>query len=91
MRLCIALLLAAQSLPAPAADTPNAADQTKSSQKMKERLLQHVEARIKALEELHACIGAAAGMKAIGDCHEQERRKSKALREQARADLLAPR
>jgi hypothetical protein len=91
MRLCLALLIAALSLPAPAADTPNAADDAKSRQKMKERLLRHVEARIRALEELHACIGAAADMKAIGDCHEQERKKAKALREEARAETLAPR
>lgn len=94
MHLPIALLLAALSLPVLATDTSKPADGTKrqeSQQKMKERLLRHVEARIRILQDSHACIRAAADMKAIGDCHEQERRKTKALREQARADMLAPR
>lgn len=89
----IALLLAALSLPVAAADIPKPADGTKrqeSQQKMKDRLLRHVEGRIRILEDSHACIRAAADMKAIGDCHEQERRKTKALRKQDRADFLAP-
>ena len=91
MRCYIGLLLAALALPATAAAPPNPADDAKSRQKMKERLLRHVEARIKVLEELHACIGAAADMQALGACHEQERRKTTALRAQPRADLLLPR
>jgi hypothetical protein len=94
MHLPIALLLAVLSLPVLATDTSKTADGAKSQgsqQKLKERLLRHVEARIKILQDSHACIKAAADMKAFGDCHEQERRKTKALREQARADLLAPR
>lgn len=94
MHLPIALLLAALSLPVLAADAPKTVDGAKSpesQQKMKERLLRHVEARIKILQDSHACIKAAADMKAIGDCHEQERKLTKALREQARADMLAPR
>ncbi|MBL8503902.1 MAG: hypothetical protein JNL78_10720 [Rhodocyclaceae bacterium] len=94
MHLSIALLLAALSLPVLATDAPKTVDGAKppvSQQKMKERLLRHVEARIKILQDSHACIKAAADMQAIGDCHEQERKSTKALRERARAEMLAPR
>ncbi len=65
----------------------NAAKRDEMQQKMKERLIKHVDARIQILENARACIKAAADMKAINVCYEQERRRTKELRNQARADF----
>jgi hypothetical protein len=51
---------------------------------MKTRMIEHIDARIRILQEARACVGRAQGMGAIANCHEQERRKTKVLRKQAR-------
>jgi hypothetical protein len=47
-------------------------------------MIEHIDARIRILQEARACVGRAQGMGAIANCHEQERRKTKALRKLVR-------
>ena len=55
-----------------------------SDGKLKERVIKHIDARIRILETARACVRAARDSKAVLDCHTQERRQTKALREQDR-------
>lgn len=100
MKRPIALLLAL-TLPTYAAEParpgrdgdrpPAAAGKRQDTQKQKENLLRHIDGRIKILEDARGCVKAAADMKAVNDCHQQERKRTKALREQARSDVLTGR
>jgi hypothetical protein len=55
---------------------------------MKEGILAHIDDRIRILQEAKSCIRAARDMKAVSECHAQERQKTKALREQSRSKIL---
>lgn len=57
---------------------------------MKEDVIAHIDARIRILQETKVCVRAANDMKAVSDCHAQERQKTKVLRERVRAELLVP-
>lgn len=57
-------------------------------QKIRESTIAHIDDRIEILQEAKSCVRAARDMKALSDCHTQERRKTKALRERARSNLL---
>lgn len=82
----------ALSLPVPAAEgrSPPAgsAKRQDMQQQMKDDVLKHIDDRIRILQEAKSCVRAAKDIKDMSDCHAQERRKSKALREQARANVL---
>lgn len=54
---------------------------------MKKRVLDHIDAKIRILQSAKACVRAAADMKAMAVCHEQERKQTKELRNQARSDI----
>lgn len=54
---------------------------------MKKRVLEHIDAKIRILQSAKACVRAAADMKAMAVCHEQERKQTKELRNQARSDI----
>ncbi len=56
-------------------------------QQTRQRLLEHVEARIRILEAAQECLRAAADMQDAAACHETERQKAKALRNRDRAKL----
>lgn len=58
-----------------------------SQSAMKKRVLDHIDAKIRILQSAKACVRAASDMKAMVACHEQERKQTKALRNQARPDI----
>ena len=82
----------ALSLPVPAAEgrSPPAgsAKRQDMQQQMKDDALKYIDDKIRILQEAKTCVRAAKDMKDMSDCHAQERRKSKALKEQARANVL---
>ena len=69
----------------PPAGSPKRQDM---QQQMKDDALKYIDDKIRILQEAKTCVRAAKDMKDMSDCHAQERRKSKALREQARANVL---
>lgn len=56
-------------------------------QKLRESLLAHLDERILILQEARRCVQGAADLKAMHDCHQRERKRSKALRQQAQESL----
>jgi hypothetical protein len=71
---------------------PANADKRQDSQSlMKQRALDYIDAKIRILQTAKACVRAAADMKAMAICYEQERQQTKALKakakEQARAGM----
>ena len=52
--------------------------------RMKTRLIEYIDARIKILEQARHCVEKAASLAAATACHERERSQTKALRRQAR-------
>jgi len=95
MKFTIALLAVALSLPSHATEPVRAVEEggkrEETQRKMKEQLLRHIEARIRILQDSHACIKAATDIRAIGECHEEERKRTRELREQANTDIRGPR
>ncbi len=83
--LALSLPLSAAEVRSPPAGNPKRQDM---QQKMKDDLLKHIDDKIRILQEAKSCVRAANDMKAMSDCHAQERKKSKALREQARSSIL---
>lgn len=71
------------SLPASADETRPPAD----PQQTKAQVIEHIDARIGILQEARACVEKAPGIAAIALCHEEERRKTRALRQQGRETL----
>ena len=69
----------------PPAGSPKRQDM---QQQMKDDALKYIDDKIRILQEAKTCVRAAKDMKDMSDCHAQERRKSKALKEQARANVL---
>ena len=59
-----------------------------TQQKMKDDAVKHIDDKIRILQEAKSCVRAAMDMKAMADCYAQERKKTKALREQARSRIL---
>ncbi|MDR2239990.1 MAG: hypothetical protein LBE33_06050 [Zoogloeaceae bacterium] len=53
---------------------------------MKERLIAHIDARIRILETAKSCVRAARDMNATLACYAEERRQTKALRERDRGN-----
>ena len=72
------MLLQAGAVAAPPPPAPG------NDGKLKERVIKHIDGRIRILETARACVRAARDSKAVLDCHTQERRQTKALREQDR-------
>lgn len=68
-----------------------AAPKRQDIQKLRESLLSHLDGRIEILQEARRCVQAAADLRAMNDCHQRERRRTKALREQARGNLFQER
>jgi len=69
----------------PPAGSPKRQDM---QQQLKDDALKYIDDKIRILQEAKTCVRAAKDMKDMSDCHAQERRKSKALKEQARANVL---
>ena len=69
----------------PPAGSPKRQDM---QQQMKDDALKYIDDKIRILQEAKTCVRAAKDMKDMSDCHAQERRKSKALREHARSNIL---
>ena len=64
---------------------PAGADKRQDSQSlMKQRALDYIDAKIRILQTAKACVRAAADMKAMAVCYEQERQQTKALKAQAK-------
>lgn len=94
VRLIYISLLAVLSMPpsSPAAGTPRdgappqagAEKGSGSQQKMKERVLEHIDAKIKILQKARSCVRAASDMAAMAVCHAQERKQMKDLRDKDR-------
>lgn len=55
-----------------------------SPQQMKARLIEHIDAKIRILQEARGCVEKASSMGAVAVCHDRERKQTKALRRQAR-------
>jgi hypothetical protein len=81
----LAAVLLLLSLPAPAAG--EVAKGRGDQQQLKAQVIQHIDARIRILEEARACVARAANTGAVALCHQQERRKTKALREKDRLNV----
>jgi len=47
-------------------------------------MVEYIDARIRILESAKSCVRAAQNMNAMLDCHNEERRQTKALNEQNR-------
>ena len=66
-----------------------AAKRQDSQSLMKQRALDYIDAKIRILQMAKTCVRAAADMKALAACHEQERQQTKALKEQAKEQARA--
>ena len=73
------------------ADGAPAAAKRQDIQTLRESLLGHIDGRIEILQEARRCVQAAADLRAMNDCHQRERRRTKALREQARGSVFQER
>ncbi len=82
-RLTLLPVLLALSLPAPADESRPPLD----PQQLKAQVIEHIDARMRILQETRACVEKASAIAAINLCHEEERRKTRALRQQARDAL----
>lgn len=85
-------VLLALSLPVGAAETPGAGDETRrqaAEQKMKARVLEHIEAKIRVLQAARSCVRAAADVEAMAVCHAQERKQMKDIRDKERQGFQA--
>lgn len=56
-------------------------------QKMKARVLGHIDAKIKVLQATQSCVRAATDMESMAICHAQERKQMKDLRDRERSDI----
>ncbi|PWB40743.1 MAG: hypothetical protein C3F19_09625 [Rhodocyclales bacterium] len=56
---------------------------------MKERVLEHIDAKIKILQKARSCVRAASDMAAMAVCHAQERKQMKDLRDKDRQAIQA--
>ena len=83
--MALSLPVLAAEVRSPPAASPKRQD---SQQLMKDDVLKHIDDKIRILQEAKTCVRAAKDMKDMSDCHAQERKKSKALREQARSNIL---
>ncbi|MBI4987567.1 MAG: hypothetical protein HZC23_02005 [Rhodocyclales bacterium] len=102
LRLAVAALAAAfaMSLPALAAESPRPgavqeggrppmddAQRKEMQQKMKERVLDHIDAKIKILQSTQSCIRAASDVESMAVCHAQERKQMKDIRDKERSEI----
>lgn len=60
-----------------------------TQKQMKERVLQHIDARIRILQTAKSCVQAANNTAAMVVCHAQERKQTKALRDKDRREIQA--
>lgn len=58
-------------------------------QKMKERVLEHIDAKIRILQTTQSCVRAASDMESMEVCHAQERKQMKDLRDKDRQEIQA--
>lgn len=85
-------VLLALSLPLGAAESPGPGEEARrqvAEQKMKERVLEHIEAKIRILQAARSCVRAAADVEAMAVCHAQERKQMKDLRDKERQGFQA--
>lgn len=82
VRLIYVSLLAVLTMPPPS--QAGAEKGQGSQQKMKERALGHIDAKIRILQKARQCVGAASDMAAMAACHAQERKQMKDLRDKDR-------
>lgn len=81
------------SFPASAAESARQSPATDASkrqetpEKMKERVLQHIDARIQILQRAKSCVQAANNMASVAVCHAQERKQTKNLRDKDRREI----
>ncbi|MCZ7656168.1 MAG: hypothetical protein M5R42_20735 [Rhodocyclaceae bacterium] len=81
------LTLAAASALSGFAYAADGAKGRESQPALKARLIEHIDAKIRILQTAKACVSAAADMKAMAVCHEQERKQTKDLKKQSRTDI----
>jgi hypothetical protein len=60
-----------------------------AQQELKERVLDHIESKIRILQAAHACVSAARNAEAMAVCHAQERKQMKELRDRDRQGVKA--
>lgn len=58
-------------------------------QKMKERVLERIDAKIRILQTTQSCVRAATDMESMEVCHAQERKQMKDLRDKDRQEIQA--
>lgn len=58
-----------------------------TQQKMKERVLEHIDAKIRILQAAQSCVRAAQDLKSMAVCHAQERKQMKDLRDRDRQEI----
>lgn len=56
---------------------------------LKERVLEHIDAKIKILQTARSCVRAASNAGAMAACHSQERKQMKELRNKGRQEVQA--
>lgn len=64
-----------------------AAKRQETQQAMKERVLDHIDAKIRILQEARSCVRAAADAEALTLCYAQERKQMKDLRDKDRQGI----
>jgi hypothetical protein len=60
-----------------------------TQQKLKGRVLEHIDAKIKILQTARSCVRAASNAGAMAACHAQERKQMKDLRNKDRQEVQA--
>lgn len=81
--------LAAEPVSKEGSRQPLDAKPQETQQKMKERVLEHIDARIKILQTARSCVRAASNAGAMAACHAQERKQMKELRNKDRQEVQA--
>jgi len=62
---------------------------SRQSLELKERLIEHIDAKIKILQTARSCVRAASDTGALAACHAQERKQMKELRNKGRQEVQA--
>ncbi len=65
------------------------AKRQETQQKMKERVLEHIDAKIRILQASQSCVRAAPDAESMAVCHAQERKQTKDLRDRDRQEIQA--
>jgi hypothetical protein len=63
------------------------AQRQEMQQKMKARVLDHIDAKIRILQTTQSCVRAAPDMESMAICHAQERKQMKDIRDKGRSEI----